>query len=199
MGAKPARPDEEDNAIFHGGEPARSTAIVFRGRLWQTGQEIGISVGAALAVLEGVVGRGEKFESPLESRIVVSHFADAFERRATRNDANLRAPEVASKVFDGPNNAATFQVEWSPVPLEIEGNAADVIDGPHGAVRLLLFKRSTKTVDARVAVRVEGAGAVGHGVPVRKDQNWWSGKLGENFAHDKLHGGRELKLDSLPE
>ena len=30
----------------------RSGAVVFRGRLWQTGQEIGISVGTALAVLE---------------------------------------------------------------------------------------------------------------------------------------------------
>ena len=54
-----------------------------------------------------------------------------------------------------------------------------------------------KNVDARVSVHVEGAGAVGCGVPVGEDQNWWSGKLDENFAHDHLHGGR--KLDSLPE
>ena len=46
---------------------------------------------------------------------------------------------------------------------------------------------------------VEGAGAVGHGVPVGEDQNWWNGKLGENFAHDNLHGWRELNPDSLPE
>ena len=60
---KPAGPDEEDTAIIHGGEDARSTAVVFRGMLWETGHEIGISVGAALAVLEAVVGRGGKLES----------------------------------------------------------------------------------------------------------------------------------------
>ena len=39
-GAKPAGPDEEDTAICHRDEPARSSPVVFRGRLWQTGQEI---------------------------------------------------------------------------------------------------------------------------------------------------------------
>ena len=131
MGAKPARPDEEDNAIFHGGEPARSTAIVFRGRLWQTGQEIGISVGDSLTVLEGVVESGEELEAPLDPRIVVGHFADAFERLVIRKDAKLRAPEVTSKTFDGPDKATSFRVERSPVPLGMEGSAADVRDGPH--------------------------------------------------------------------
>ena len=46
---------------------------------------------------------------------------------------------------------------------------------------------------------MEGAGAVGHGVPVGEDKNWWSGKLGENFTHGNLHGERKLKLDSFPE
>ena len=60
--ANPARPDEEDTAIIHGCEAAISTAVVFRGRLWRTGQEIGISVAAVLAVLDGVVQRGENLE-----------------------------------------------------------------------------------------------------------------------------------------
>ena len=79
-GAKPAGPDEEDTAIFRGDEAARSSAVVFRGRLWPTGQKIGIFIGAALAVLEGVVERCEKLEPPLDSRLVVPHFANAFER-----------------------------------------------------------------------------------------------------------------------
>ena len=91
-GAKPAGPDEEDTASFQGDEAARSSAIVFRGRLWQTGQKIGISVGAALAVLEGVVERCEKLEPPLDSRVVIAHFANAFERLVIREDAKLRAP-----------------------------------------------------------------------------------------------------------
>ena len=69
--AKPAGSDEEDTAIVHGDEAARSSAVVFRGRLWQTGQEVGISV--ALAVFEGVAERGEKLEPPLDSRIAVSY------------------------------------------------------------------------------------------------------------------------------
>ena len=48
-----------------------------------------------------------------------------------REDARLRAPEVASKSFDGPDNAASLQVERRTVPLGIEGSAADGSDGPH--------------------------------------------------------------------
>ena len=127
MSAKPEDPDKEDTAINHRGEAARSTAVVFRGRLWQTGQEIGISIDATLAVLEDVVGRGEKIEPPLDARIVVSHFADAFEHLMIRKDAKLRAP----KSRRGPNNAASLQVDRGPVPLGIEGSTADVSDGPH--------------------------------------------------------------------
>ena len=102
---KPAGPDDGYTAIIHGGEAAISTAVVFRGRLWQTGQEIGFSVGVALAVLESVVERGEKLEPSLDSRIVVYHFADAFELLGNGKDAKLSAPEVASKAFDGPDNS----------------------------------------------------------------------------------------------
>ena len=52
---KPAGSDEEDTAIIHGGEAARSAAVVFRGRPWHTRQEIGISVGVNHVVLEEVV------------------------------------------------------------------------------------------------------------------------------------------------
>ena len=104
---------------------------MFRGSLWKTtGQEIGISVGAALAVLECVVERGEKLEPPLDARVVVPHFADALERLVLREDAKLRASKVASKAFDGPDNAASFQVERSLVILGIEGSAADMRVGP---------------------------------------------------------------------
>ena len=34
--ARPTGPDEEDTTIIHGGKAARSTAVVFRDRLWQT-------------------------------------------------------------------------------------------------------------------------------------------------------------------
>ena len=62
---------------------------------------------------------------------MASHFADAFERLVIREDAKLRAPEVASKAFDSPDNATSVKVERSLVPLGIEGSAADVGDGPY--------------------------------------------------------------------
>ena len=77
--------------MLHRGEAARSSTVAFRGKLWQTGQEIGTAFGAALAVLEGVVKRGEKHEPPLDSRIVISYFAHAF-KHLIREDAKLRAP-----------------------------------------------------------------------------------------------------------
>ena len=123
--------DEKDTGIFHGGEAARSTAVEFRGRVWQTRQKIGISVGAAHAILEGVVERGEKHEPAPDSRIVVSHFADTFERFVIREYTKLCAPEVTSKLFDDSENPASFQVERSPVSLRVEGSAADVTDRMH--------------------------------------------------------------------
>ena len=65
---------------------------MFRGRPWEEGQKIGISVGAVLAVLEGVVERREKLEPPLDSRIVIPHFANAFERLVVRENEKRCAP-----------------------------------------------------------------------------------------------------------
>ena len=90
-------------------------------------------------------------------RVVVPHFADALERLVIRKYAILRAPKVASKAFDGSDDAPSFEVERSPVPQGIEGSAADIRNGPHSTVRLLLFKRSAKTVDVAVAVHEERA------------------------------------------
>ena len=65
---------------------------MLRDRIWQTGHKIGISVGAALAILEGVVERGEKLEPLLDSRIVISHCVNAFEGLMTQEDVKRRAP-----------------------------------------------------------------------------------------------------------
>ena len=74
-----------------------------------------------------------------------------------RKGAKCRVLNVAAKALDGLHNAASFQVERGPVPLGLESSAADISDGQHGAVRLLLFERSIKTVDSRVAAHAEGA------------------------------------------
>ena len=53
---------------------------MFRGGLCQSGNNFGISIGIAHAVLECVVERREKLESSLDARVLVPHFADALER-----------------------------------------------------------------------------------------------------------------------
>ena len=52
---------------------------MLRGRLWQAGQEVGVAVRAAFAVLVCVVERGEELEQPLDSCVVVPYFAYAFQ------------------------------------------------------------------------------------------------------------------------
>ena len=52
---------------------------MLRGRLWQAGQEVNVAVRASFAVLECVVERGEELQPPLDSGIMVPHFAYAFQ------------------------------------------------------------------------------------------------------------------------
>ena len=72
--------------------------------------------------------------------------------------------------FDGPDNTTSFKVEQGPVLLGIEGSAVDMRNGPYRAVRVFRHECGTKSVNAGVAVRMRGAGAVGYGVPLRKYQ-----------------------------
>ena len=62
---------------------------VFRGRLWQAGEKISIAVGAALAVLESVVERGEELEPPMDSRVVVPYLGDALQYFVVQKYAKL--------------------------------------------------------------------------------------------------------------
>lgn len=52
---------------------------------------------------------------------------------------------------------------------------------------------------AGVAIQMEGAAAVGYGIPVGEDQNGRSGEFGENLAQNYLRDGPKIKLDPLPE
>ena len=77
---------------------------------------------------------------------MISHFANAFGHLVVREGAKLRAVEVASKAFDDPDNAASFHVERSPLPLK--GSAADVSDEPHRPNWPLLFKGRANSMNA---------------------------------------------------
>ena len=63
--------------ILNRGETRPTTAVVFRGRLRQTKQEVGIAVRASFSVFEGVIYCGEELEPSLDSGDVVPHFAYA--------------------------------------------------------------------------------------------------------------------------
>ena len=128
---------------------------MFRGTLWQAGQEVGVAVRASFAVLECVIERGEELEPPLDSSIMVPHFAYAFQCLVVGEYAELGSPKVPSRAFEGPNDAAGLQIKRSLVPLRVERSSADIHDGFHGTVRLLLFEGGVKPVDASVAVHVE--------------------------------------------
>ena len=164
---------------------------MFCGGLRQAGEKIRISVGAAIAVLEGVAERGEELEPPLNAHVMVYYFADALKCFVVRKIAKLRAPQVTSEPFIGPDDAASFQVQRGPVLLEIKGSPADTSNGLYRAVLLFLFVRGTKTVDAGVTVHVEGAAAVGYSAPVREDKNLRGSEPGEVLANDNFHGRRK--------
>ena len=120
-----------------------------------------------------------------------------FPRPCDLKKCDLRAPKVASKALDRPNTATCFQIEWSSKSFRVEGSAANLSDGPHGAVGLLLPKRTSKPIDVAVAVHPERAGAVLHGVPVWEDQDLWSSELCGHATHDGFHGRCEQKIDAL--
>lgn len=122
-------------------------------RLWQTGKEIDNTIGASRSVLECVTERGEILEPPLDPRVVNPKFAVIFQKLVTRKNVKVRAPNVASKMLYCLNNVTCLQIQRSPnASLRVEDSTANKGDGSHGAVGLLLLKRSPKTIDAGVAV-----------------------------------------------
>ena len=65
-----------------------------RGRLWQAGQEVGVAVRAAFAILECVVERGEELEPPLDTGIMAPQFAYAFQCLVVGEYAEFGSPKV---------------------------------------------------------------------------------------------------------
>ena len=57
---------------------------------------------------------------------------------------NFVAQKVVSMALDRPNNASFLQIDRIPMYFRVEDSAVSIGDGPHGAVGLVLFKRTTK-------------------------------------------------------
>ena len=102
-----------------------------------------------------VVERGEELEPPLDSGIMVPHFACAFQRLVVGEYAEFGTPKVASEALESPNDAAGLQIKRSPMPFRVERSSADIRDGFYGTALVLLFEGGAKAVDASVAVHVE--------------------------------------------
>ena len=64
--------------------------------------------------------------------------------------------------------------------------------GSHGALGLLLFKRSIKSVDASVEVHLEKERAVYDAISIGENQDGRSGGIRGHFANDDLHGRSDL-------
>ena len=58
-----------------------------------------------------------------------------------------RTPKIASKMRSGQYNAAGFQTEQSSVCIRVEVSAADVGNGWHQDIEVILLKRCTNTID----------------------------------------------------
>ena len=149
---QPVSPCEVYATILNRGETCRTIAVVFRGRLRQTRQEVGVSVRASFSVFDGVIECGEEFEPSLDSRVVVPHFVYAFQSLMVREHSELDAPKVAAEALQSPDDAASLRLERIPMPFRVERSSADVRDGSYGAVRLLQFESGSKPVDAGIAV-----------------------------------------------
>ena len=111
-------------------KPLRSYPVAGSGK-WA--RKIGDAAGAAFAILECAIERGEELEPSLDSGVVVPHFAHAFQCLVVREYSELGAPKVAAKAFESPDDAASLQINRCPMPLRVERSSADVRGGFCGA------------------------------------------------------------------
>ena len=107
--AQPAHPWEVDAAISNGVgvcqphevKACQPTAVVLRSRLWRAGQEIGVAVGAAFAVLECTIERDDELKLPLNSCIVGPHFANALPCLVAGGYMELCSPKDPRRRLEG--------------------------------------------------------------------------------------------------
>ena len=82
------------------GETRRPIAVMFRGRLGQAREEVGVAVRAALAELECEVEGGEELESSLVSGVMAPYFAYALQCFVFREYTELDSPKVAAETLE---------------------------------------------------------------------------------------------------
>ena len=70
---------------------------MFRSRLWQVGQKIGVAVGAVFTVLQCAIERGDEVKLPLHSCIVGPHFANTLPCLVAGECAELCSPKYPQR------------------------------------------------------------------------------------------------------
>ena len=110
---QPACPYEVYAAIPNRGETRRTTAVMFRGRLRQARQEVGVAVRASFVVLERAVERGEELEPSPNPGVVVPHLAYAFQCLVVREYTEVGAPKIAAEALKSPDDAASLEIKRS--------------------------------------------------------------------------------------
>ena len=78
---------------------------------------IGVTVGAAVAVLQRLVVCREEFKPSLDSGVVLSNLGETLEGLVVREDAEGGTPRISVEALDVPDNAASLDVERCPVAL----------------------------------------------------------------------------------
>ena len=75
-----------------------------------------------------------------------------FQRLVIRIDVEMKTPQLPTTPLNAPNDAACFEIERRPVALGNQRSTADVNNRANRAIRLFLFKGTTKAINAGVAI-----------------------------------------------
>ena len=86
---------------------------------------IGVTVGAAVAVLQRLVVCREEFKPSLDSGVVLSNLGETLEGLVVREDAEGGTPQTSAEALDALNDAASLEIERCPGAIRLEGSAAD--------------------------------------------------------------------------
>ena len=86
-------------------------------------------ISRAILVLQGVGVGGDELQPTLDASVVLADFSDALEGLVIRVDVEFGGSEVVAEAFDGPNDAAGFEVKGGPGSFVVESGAAGKDDG----------------------------------------------------------------------
>ena len=88
---------------------AGPTAVELHRRQRQVREKVGVPVGTAFAIFQGVPVRGKELYLLLYSQVVFCDLVEAFEHLVVRKKAAIGAPQATAKALDDPDDDPRFQ------------------------------------------------------------------------------------------